>query len=160
MAMNQTRDAFDPFAPDDDESTANFGNKSFSTKESDPWSSTTWPNSAEFLSNSLDPSFDSGALFQFTAASSSDLVGDSFQATLPVRDFFSFDGQQKSLNTAVAEEGPTVQVTIHEQLSCVYDDVSQSPICQVEGSIHVRRSCPGNHSTFYFHIGKHTRLIF
>jgi hypothetical protein len=137
--MNRTHDAFDPFAADDDESESNFQDKSLSTRESDPWSSSTWPT-AEFLNNqSHDATFDSSALFEFSATSSSDIVVDSFKGRSLSENPFSFVAQRKSLNAIITEEEPNVHVTIHEQLSCVYDDVSQSPICQVEGTIYVCR---------------------
>jgi hypothetical protein len=41
----------------------------------------------------------------------------------------------------VSHEDPaTVHVAMHEQLSAIYDDISDDPACQVEGSIHVKPS--------------------
>jgi hypothetical protein len=48
----------------------------------------------------------------------------------------------------VPEDPATVHVAMHEQLSAIYDDTSEDPACQVEGSIHVKPSAEMANSPF------------
>lgn len=102
---------------------------------SDPWSDETWGQNA--LMNVTFETVETD-VFEFSAgesaqngASPSDVEFSLFRGGNAVRDGHL---PQEKRNAGP----PSVSVSMHEQLSSIYDDASQEPSCHLEGTIHVR----------------------
>ena len=136
------RDAFDPFAQKGDDQ------RSWNPKA---LGAVDWA-AAKAKTGGWDASFDlyeqdsrGGSALNTTVDSSifefgADEGASNFSEVAPFADdFFAVEDQQRE------SPGSSVQVAIHEQLTSLQDDGVLAPICQIEGSVHVRLTVVANY---------------
>lgn len=110
------------------------GRPSREMRGSDPWSDETWGNGG--LNNVTFETVETD-VFEFTAEDTRKHADSPDDVELSL-----FRGVSKAAKREVYQEKriagpPIVAVNINECLSAIYDDVSEEPSCQVEGSIFV-----------------------
>eukprot|EP00977_Amphora_coffeiformis_P013648 scaffold3608_cov183-Amphora_coffeaeformis.AAC.35 len=105
---------------------------------SDPWSDETWRQNDAMMNVTFDTV--ETDVFEFSAGES-----DLHQTPSDVElSLFRGGGHKVATERRNNNKGgaslPVVAVAVHEQLSAIYDDVSQEPSCHLEGTIHVKSS--------------------
>uniref|UniRef100_A0A7S2YCF4 MHD domain-containing protein n=1 Tax=Entomoneis paludosa TaxID=265537 RepID=A0A7S2YCF4_9STRA len=121
----------------------------------DPWSDKTWGKNGMVAFDSTDqaPSLDGKEedVFAFQADPHADLESQFLETTSQAsgtgflfssdNNLFRQTGTETAVETGTSSSGiGRVQVAIHEQVSALYDGVTEEPACHVEGSIYVQPS--------------------
>jgi hypothetical protein len=125
----------------------------------DPWSDETWGRGALLINAADVETVETEDVFEFSTDNGN--VDSLLLEELLVDDQHQHldngEGEEASrlffpsaddFFREVPEDPATVHVAIHEQLSAIYDDISEDPACQVEGSIHVKPSAEMGNSPF------------